>query len=200
MKASSITRPIVVGVSLLGTVLIATSQPTVASSQRGGTWPTHKMIPEKVSMSQVQEFKDAATLHLNDVQKSLLGQLDSSGKFPSTRCIFSERVIANYINHYVLFLDKLNVTGSPGGTVPAAKLSAAQLAMLYYTFDQGIDRMKGGIMNEDCWVGRSGISLNVSPKDMGMTFDQFKQSVGQYCEMHPMRFWNQARVGLASMK
>ena len=48
------------------------------------------------------------------------------------------------------------------------------------------------------WATKSGIGLNVSPKDMGMTFDQFKQMVATYCEGSPMRFWNEARVGLAS--
>ena len=32
----------------------------------------------------------------------------------------------------------------------------------------------------------------------GQTADQFKQMVGHYIENHPMRFWNEARVGLAS--
>ena len=201
MKLNSITRFTVVGVTVLGTVLSATSQPGIVSSKQAGTWPIHKMIPDKVTISQVQEFKDAATLHLNDVQKSLVGQLDSSAKGVSSRCVFTETIVSNYINKYLVVLSA-DMVASPGGGMPVVKkLSPAQLAMLYYTFDKGIDTMKLSKTSAiDDWATKSGIGLNVSPKDMGMTFPQFKQMVGVYCDNSPMRFWNEARVGLASMR
>ncbi|MEI8281695.1 MAG: hypothetical protein WCG75_04760 [Armatimonadota bacterium] len=199
MKLNSITRFTMVGVTVLGTVLIATSQPSIASSKQAGTWPTHKMIPDRVSITQVQEFKDAATLHLNDVQKSLVGRLDASPRAQISRCVFTETIVTNYINKYLVVVGS-DMVSSPGGGMPVVKkLSPAQLAMLYYTFDKGIDTMKlSKTSAADDWATKSGIGLNVSPKDMGMTFDQFKQMVATYCEGSPMRFWNEARVGLAS--
>ena len=69
--------------------------------------------------------------------------------------------------------------------------------MLFYIFDQGIDRIsKGGTASAT--ASPTGIKGNISAKDMGMTPGQLKQAVIQYIDSHPMRFWNEARVGLAS--
>jgi hypothetical protein len=69
--------------------------------------------------------------------------------------------------------------------------------MLYYTFDRGIDMMSKGSA-ASATVTPTGITASISPKDMGMTIGQLRQMTMHYAEGHPMRFWNEARVGLAS--
>ena len=145
---------------------------------------------------QMQEFKDAATLHLNDIQKAMMeGYL---GKFPPQRYVVIETIYRSIIATKIYKSDPIPTGkgGGPGGH----QITPAELAVLYYTFDQGIELIgkTGSASSAKAVVTPSGIEANISPKDMGVTDGQLRQIVTQYLDNHPLRFWNQARVGLAS--
>ncbi len=201
MKLNSITRFGIVAMTILGSVVVVTSQPTSPARQQGHVWPTHKMIPARVTMDQMQEFKDVATLHLNDIQKfgPGIGE-DCIARGVKARVVASTTVMRDFFTSVVLIIDG-NIATSPGGGMPVVKkLSPSQLATLYYAFDQGIDIMKSRGTMASVQANPMYISGKMSPKDMGMTDTQFRQMTAQYVETHPMRFWNEARVGLASGK
>ena len=193
MKNINVVRWTVLSVAVLGTVLTVTSQPGVSGVQQGPL--VHSIIPAKVPMSQVQEFKDAASIHLNDLQK---GNRMASGT--SSRMYFTERVISNYVYHYLIYLDAAQLKGGATGAATAVqKLTPAEVAMLAYTFDEGMDIMSRNPASKASAIATpSHIEASISQKDMGMTDPQFRQMVMQYLDNHPLRFWNQARVGLAS--
>ena len=192
MKFSHFTRFAVVSGAILGTFMIATSQPGSAKAQQGESWPTHKLMPKSVDISQVQEFKDAASLHLNDLQKNVLEM--NGRKYPNITIVITKVDFVNVWHDQCFILKDAKAGGAGGQGKP---ITPAELAMLYYVFDQGIDRITKG-SSASGTVTPTGITGNFTPKDMGMTPQQFKQTVMQYVETHPMRFWNEARVGLAS--
>jgi hypothetical protein len=138
-------------------------------------------------------------LHLNDVQKFGPGVgSDCVARGISSRVVISKTVMKDFFTE-VLVVIKAEASTSPGGGMPVVKkVTPAELAMLYYAFDEGVDLMKSrpvaGVIN----ISPNGISGHMSPKDMGMTDAQFRQMATFYVENHPMRFWNEARVGLAS--
>ena len=147
---------------------------------------------------QMQEFKDAATLHLNDVQKAMMeGYL---GKFPPVRYVVIETVYRGIIATKIYKSDPIPTGAVKGGGTTGHQITPAELAVLYYTFDQGIDLIgkSGAGSSAKAEVTPSGIEAKISAKDMGMTEGQFRQAVTQYIDSHPLRFWNQARIGLAS--
>ena len=198
MKFNTLTRFAVVSLTILGTVVVATSQPG-SKNQQGGTWPTHRMIPAKVGLDQLQEFKDAATLHLNDIQKfgPSVGNDGTARGIPSKVAI-SKTFTKDFFTEIVIVI-KDAVASSPGGGIPVVKrVTPAELAMLYYAFDQGVDMMKKGGSMSTLQATPLNISGHLSPKEMGMTDGQFRQMTTVYVETHHMRFWNEARVGLTS--
>ena len=197
MKITSIIRFTVASFAVAGCVLVASSQPTVTGSQRSSEWPKHSMIPAQVPMSQVQEFKDAASLHLNDIQRNM-GLANSLSKWTAIIDHTIHRGIVD--TKFVVWRDNVS-SGGVGGGVKPEKLSAAALATLYYTFDQGIDIIARNPKSKaTASVSPNFITANIKPSDLGMTEGQVNQMVAQYVESHPMRFWNQARVGLASSR
>ena len=198
MKLNSITRFGIVAMTILGSVVVVTSQPTVAVRQQGEVWPTHKMIPASVPMSQMQEFKDAATLHLNDLQKfgPSVGA-DCVARGVKARVAISTTIMRDFFTSTIVVISDLNTTPGAGAGPHVKKLTPAEVACMYYAFDQGVDMMAGKTTPK-VTVSPTGISGHMSPKDMGMTDGQFRQMVMQYVDSHPLRFWNEARVGLAS--
>lgn len=193
MKFNTVTRLIVVSCTVLGTVVVATSQP--GSGQQNFVWPTHNSMPNRISMNRVQEFKDGATLHLKDVQKALT----SDGLRPiKGKTFISKSVMVDFFVERVVAIPNSAVASGTGGE--AKNITPAGLAAMIYAFDEGVDMMAkmGSVSSSKMSVDQSGISGQMTPKDMGMTGPQFKQMVGHYIENHPMRFWNEARVGLAS--
>lgn len=193
MKLTLISRITVVSFSVLGCVLVASSQPGV---QQGGSWPKHSITPTQVSLSQVQEFKDAASLHLNDVQRNLgLSNQQARWTAVAVKSFYKDAFIEKAV---IWYTDAVS-GGSSGSGVPAKKISPAALAALYYTFDQGIDIIaRNPKSTATATVTPTLITANIKPSDMGMSSGQFNQAVMQYVDSHPMRFWNEARVGLAS--
>ena len=194
MKLNSVTKLIVVSSTVLGTVFVATSQP--GSGQQSFAWPIHNSMPNRISMNRVQEFKDGATLHLKDVQKALTN--DGLRPIKGKTFISKTVMVDFFVEHVVTIPNSAVAGGTVGGE--AKTLSPAELACLMYAFDQGVDMMAkmNTASSSKMTVDQSGISGQMTPKDMGMTGQQFKQMVAQYIENHPMRFWNEARVGLAS--
>ncbi len=194
MKYNTITRLVVVSCTVLGTAIVATSQP--GSAQQNFVWPTHNSMPNRISMNRVQEFKDGATLHFKDAQKALT----NDGLRPiKGRTYISKTVLRDFfVEHFVYIPNSAVAGGTSGGEMK--NISPAELACLMYAFDQGVDTMvkMGTASLSKTYVDQTGITSQMTPKDMGMTEPQFKQMVGQYIENNPMRFWNQARVGLAS--
>ena len=203
MKLNSITRFGIVAMTILGSVVVVTSQPTVAVRQQGEVWPTHKMIPASVPMSQMQEFKDAATLHLNDLQKfgPSVGA-DCVARGVKARVAISTTIMRDFFTSTIVVISDLNTTPGAGAGPHVKKMTPADVACMYYAFDQGIDLMARtpGTSNTagTIIVTPTFITGHMSPKDMGMTDSQFRQMASHYVETHPMRFWNEARVGLAS--
>ena len=204
MKINSATKFVVVSCTILGTVIVATSQPGKTPVVQGNAWPTHSILPQRVSMNavppQMQEFKDAATLHLNDIQKAMMeGYL---GKYPPVRYVVIETVWRSIITTKIYKSDPILNGAVKGGGTPGHQITPAELAILYYTFDQGIDLIgkTGAASLAKAEVTPSGIEAKISPKDMGMTGPQFKQIVTTYVDNHHMRYWNEARVGLASLR
>ncbi len=194
MKFSTLTRLAVVTCAALGMVVVATSQPESVKIQRASMWPTHTMIPKSVDMSQLQEFKDATTLHLNDLQKNVM---EINGReYPNITIVITKVDFLNMWHDQCLILKDSKIGGGGGQGKP---ITPAELAMLTYVFDQGIDRLAIG-SSARATVTPTGISGNITPKDMGMTPQQVKQAVSHYVASHPMRFWNEARIGLASGK
>ncbi len=221
MKLNSVTRFIVVSCTILGTVVVATSQPGMEAVQQGGNWPEHSMIPDNVSLAQVAEFHDAATLHLNDMQKNITGSGGAGPQMRGKKTKFNETTILHTkaflsaVDDTLVRYQKWETSARPVGpsSGPMVKLSAAEVAVLYYVFDEGVHHLRDTTTGQATGkagtakvkppfanAGPDGISAKISAEDMGMTSAQLKQMVAQYCESHPMRFWNQARVGLASMK
>ena len=195
MKFTTLTRSIVVASSIFGIVIVATSQP----GQQGAAWPTHKIIPPSVGLDQMQEFKDAALLHINDLQMhgGSIGQ-DCVARGIQTKVLIDKTVMKDFFTEVIVVI-KDNIAGSPGGGLPHAKhATPAEIAMLTYAFDQGLDMMKTRPVAGQINVSPTGISGHLSPKDMGMTDQQFKAMTMNYIDTHPMRFWNEARTGLAS--
>ncbi len=196
MKLSTLLRTSIVLSAGTGATIVATSQP--GTLQDG--WPQHKLMPTKVMMGGpgqgMQEFKDAATLHLNDIQKAMMD--GSMGKYPPQRYVVIETVWRSILNTKIYKSDPIPGLIVKGGN--GHQISPAELAILYYTFDQGIDIIgkSGSASSAKAEVTPTGITAHITAKDMGMTADQLKQMVAQYIEGNPMRFWNQARVGLAS--
>ena len=198
MKLNSITRFGIVAMTILGSVVVVTSQPTAGARQQGAVWPTHRMIPASVPMAQMQEFKDAATLHLNDIQKFGPGVgADCTARGIKTRVIASTTIMRDFFTSIVVVVDNIITTPGAGGGPHVKKMTPSELACMYYAFDQGIDMMSGKAMPK-VTVTPTGISGHMSPKDMGMTDGQFRQMAMTYVDNHPMRFWNEARTGLAS--
>ena len=199
MKINSITRLGIVAMTVLGSVLVVTSQPPSSARQQGDIWPTHKIIPAKVSMDQMQEFKDVATLHLNDIQKFGPGVgADCVARGIKTRVVIANTIMQDFFTKVIVVIDGQLAT-SPGGGMPVVKkVSPAQLAMLYYAFDQGIDVMKSRGTMPAVQATPTSISGKMTPKEMGMTDVQFRQMTTHYVDSHPIRFWNEARVGLSS--
>jgi hypothetical protein len=197
MKQFSMVRISIVVGSLLGVVMVATSQPKNGQSGQSN-WPTHSIIPPKVSLggggSHVQEFKDAATLHLNDVQGAMVrGTLRGT----KTTYVITKLTLMDFYDNKFFILDR--TTG--GSSDPrSGTMTPAQLTVLYYVFDEGVDMMvkNGAAGKSNLEATPTGISGRVSAKDLGMTSDQLRQMVIHSAESHPMRFWNEARVGLAS--
>ena len=188
MKTINLVRLTVASFTAVGCVLVASSQP----GRQANAWPKHSMIPANVSLSQVQEFKDASTLHLNDVQQNL-GLSNQEVKWTAVIVKTISRGVVT--DKFVVWYDR-----TVGGTVVTAKkLSPAALATLYFTFDQGIDMIaRNPKSTATATITPNLITANIKPSDMGVTDTQFHQMVAQYVESHPMRFWNEARVGLAS--
>ena len=202
MKFNSATKLVVVSCTILGTVIVATSQPGKTPLVQSNGWPTHSIMPQRVSMNavppQMQEFKDAATLHLNDIQKAMMeGYL---GKYPPVKYVVIETLWRSIINTKIYKSDPILNKTAPGGGTPGHQITPTELAILYYTFDEGIDMIgkTGAASSAKAEVTPSGIEAKISAKDMGMTDGQLRQMVMTYVDNHPMRFWNQARVGLAS--
>ena len=202
MKFNSTVKFVVVSCAILGTVIVATSQPGKTTVVQVDAWPTHSIMPQRVSMNsvppQMQEFKDAATLHLNDIQKAMMGSY--LGKFPPQRYVVIETVWRSILNTKIYKSDPILNGAVKGGGSTGHQITPEELAMLYYTFDQGVDMIgkTGAATSAKAEVTPTGIEAKISAKDMGMTDGQFKQMVMTYVDNHPMRFWNQARVGLAS--
>ena len=193
MKLPLISRFLVVGMTLVGTAVVALSHPGTAP-QAGAI--KHLIIPASVQMSQVQEFKDAATIHLKDLQ-SAGGGLERGG----LSRFFADHVVSkDFFTERVLWFPNDATVGSTGGGKPSVqRLTPAEVAMMSYAFDEGIDMMrKNPASSASLTATPTMISGHVSPKDMGMTYPQLRQMTAQYIDAHPMRFWNEARVGLAS--
>ena len=193
MKVTFLTRISVMSLAVLGCVLVVSSQPV---GQQSGMWPKHGIIPAQVSLSQVQEFKDAASIHLNDIQRNL-GTENQQSKIHSiaTKTIYTDV----FIEKVIIWTDAISVGSATGANAAGKKISPAALAALYYTFDQGIDLIaRNSKSTATASITPSLIVGNIKPTDMGMTGPQFKQMVITYVDNHPMRFWNEARVGLAS--
>ena len=200
MKIALFLRSSVMLASLVGTILVVSSQPGIVKGQQDIGFPVHKIIPAKVGIGQIQEFKDSATLHLNDIQKAMMtGYL---GKFPPQRYVVIETVWRSIINTKIYKSDPIPLAATKGGGTGGHQITPAELAILYYVFDRGADMIgkNGSSSHATAEVSPSGISAKISAKDLGMTADQLKQMVAQYCDSHPMRFWNEARVGLASIR
>ncbi|MEI8281694.1 MAG: hypothetical protein WCG75_04755 [Armatimonadota bacterium] len=200
MNINPILRFAVVLCAATGAAIVVTSQPGVGKTQVNA-WPTHSMMPVRAVMNpsiNMQEFKDAATLHLNDIQKALMD--GSLGKFPPQRYVVIETIWRSLLDTKIYKSDPIPGLAVKGGG--GHQITPAELAILYYTFDQGIDIIgkSGSASSAKAEVTPTGITAHVTTKDMGMTADQLKQMVAQYIEGNPMRFWNQARVGLASGK
>ena len=159
-------------------------------------WPKHSIIPAQVSLSQVQEFKDAASIHLNDIQRNL-GTENQQRKVHAvaTKTIYTDV----FTEKAIIWTDAISATGVTGTSGLPKKISPAALAALYYTFDQGVDLIARNPKNSaSATVTPTLITGHITPGDMGMTPGQFHQMVMTYVDNHPMRFWNEARVGLAS--
>ena len=201
MKLQSIVRLGVIGCAVCGSVIVVTSQPGKPGAQQGDGWPTHTIMPKHVSMSgapgDIQEFKDAATLHLNDIQKAMMGGY--LGKFPPQRYVVIETVWRGVIDTKIYKSDPIPTAAKGGGT-PSHQITPAELAILYYTFDKGVDMISnsGAASSSKAEVTPNGITAKITPKDVGMTADQLKAMTMNYIDSHQMRFWNEARVGLAS--
>ncbi|MEI8281693.1 MAG: hypothetical protein WCG75_04750, partial [Armatimonadota bacterium] len=189
----TLTRIVVISSAVLGTAVVATSQP--GSGQQSFLWPVHNSMPNRISMNRVQEFKDGATLHLKDAQKALTN--DGLRPIKGKTFISKTVMVDFFVEHFVVIPNSAIAGGTSGGQ--AKSITPAELAAMIYAFDQGVDMMAkmGTVSSSKMSVDQSGISGQMSPKDMGMTGPQFKQMVGQYIENHPMKFWNEARVGLA---
>lgn len=202
MKASASIKFGVISCAFLGTVMVVTSQPGTQGGQTGG-FPSgiggvrHNLIREKVTMAQVQEFKDAATLHLNDVQKGL-----TEGRKVSTSTNYiAQTIYRDVFDKYITRIPFDRIAAAPGGGPTVARMTTpAELAALYYTFDQGVDILAKKHAGQMGNIGSNPLYIEgkITPKDLDMTPDQFKLSVMQYVEVNHMRFWNEARVGLAS--
>ncbi len=192
MKFSQIGRMLVVAGAIFGTVVIVISQPGGARGQQSMALPIHSIIPKSVDISQVQEFKDAGTIHLNEMQKL---QMSTAGKAYPTKTIIITR-----IDFVRIWNDRFYVLGATdrtvGGGSPKAT-TAAEMAVLSYIFDQGIDRIAKGSSAKGN-ATPTGITASISSNDLGMTPSQLKQAVIQYVDSHHMQFWNRARVELAS--
>ena len=187
MKFNTISRFLVVGMTAVGTAVVAFSHP---NALRQGSFPRHSFIPASVPMSQVQEFKDASTILLNDLQKqNLAGMQAQKGVY-----IISKYVMRDFFDHTVYVLGK---EGSLPSVSEAKPISPRDLACLHYAFDEGIDHVAKG-SPASVSVNLNSISGKMTSKDMGLTPGQFTQAVAQYVDSHPLRFWNQARTGLAS--
>lgn len=198
MKLNTITRFGIVAMTIFGSVVVVTSQPTASTRQQGQVWPTHKLIPASVPMSQMQEFKDAASLHLNDIQKFGPGiGADCIARGIKSRVIASSVIMRDFFTSIVIIVGDTVTTPGAGGGPHVKKVTPAEVACMTYAFDQGIDMMANR-SKPNMTVTPTGISGHMSPKDMGMTDAQFRQMTAQYVESHPLRFWNQARVELAS--
>ena len=194
MKITTISRIVVASVGALGCILLVSSQPNTQLPPN--TWPRHSILPAQVSLSQVQEFKDAASIHLNDIQRNL-GASNEQAKW------YAIAVKSYYKDAFVEKAIVWNADAVSAGTVgtplSAKKLSPAALAALYYTFDHGIDLIaRNPKSTATATITPTLITANIKSSDMGMTAGQFHQAVMQYVDSHPMRYWNEARVGLAS--
>lgn len=198
MKLGSVIRLSVAAISVFGAVLVVTSQP--GSARQAGSIK-HLIIPASVQMSHVQEFKDAATILLKDAQKeaSSGGGLErgSMSKF-----FFVKTTAKDYISDRIFWFPNDAVGGSTGvGSSASQRATPADIAMLSYTFDEGIDIvMRNPATGASLTASPTMITGHISPKDMGMTYPQMRQMTAQYIDRHPMRFWNEARVGLAAGK
>ena len=189
MKVYSLARATVVSCAAVGMFVVATSQP--GSAKQAGVAPSHQIIPRSVDIGDIQEFKDAGTIHLNNIQKIML---DNAGRgYPNITIVITKVDFLNMWHDQCFILKDAKTTG--GGQVKPA--SPAELAVLSYVFEQGIDHMVKGSSAKGT-ASPSNITASISPKDLGMTSEQFKQSVMQYVEGHQTRFWNEARIGLAS--
>lgn len=222
MKLNSVTRFIVVSCTVLGTVVIATSQPGGANPQQRGNWPEHSMIPDKVGLNQMAEFQDAATLHLNDIIKNH-GNGGGAGpqlkgkktKFNETTIIHTSVALSAVTDTLVRYKQWETGAVAPG-TGPMRPLTAAETAVLSYVFDEGVQMLRergSGLATgkrdaatgqatgrRQTMAGPDGIVVDITGDDLGMSHQVFKRQVAQYIDAHPMRFWNEARVGLNSLK
>lgn len=197
LKSNSWFKVLVLSASVAGTVLVVSSQPGVVTAKQDGGGTIHRIIPDRVGLDQLQEFKDAATLHLNSVQKATMSGLQRGSKAKS---YIATTILRDFFDKYITQIPSSAVSsGGTGGPITGRSVSPAELAALYYAFDEGVDLVKkSGAKMSDVQSNPMYIEGKMTPKDFGMTPDQFKQAVAQYVESHPMRFWNQARVGLAS--
>ena len=198
MKIIPLLRFSVVSCASAGAVIVATSQPGVGNA-KGDPFPSHSGMPVRAVMNpsiNMQEFKDAATIHLKDIQKAMMD--GSLGKFPPQRYVVIETIWRSLLDTKIYKSDPIPGLVVKGGG--GHQITPAELAVLYYTFDQGIDMIgkSGTASSAKAEITPTGITGHITTKDMGMTSDQLKQVVMQSMERHPMRFWNEARVGLAS--
>lgn len=197
MKFTSLSRFLVVGMTLVGTAVVALSHP--GNARQAGAIK-HLIIPASVQMSQVQEFKDAATIHLKDLQSKTGGGGLERG-FPA-KVVFDKTFTKDFfVEKIVWFPPDYAIVSTGGGKAPAQRLTPADVAILSYAFDEGIDMIrKNPASSASLTATPTMISGHISPKDMGMTYPQLRQMTAQYIDAHPMRYWNEARVGLASGK
>ncbi len=207
MKLTNITRFAVASCALVGTVMVATSQPG-AGQQGAGDFPEHSMIPQQVSMTQVQEFKDAATLHLNDMLNHQMNGGGAGSQLRGSKTKFNETTIIhtsvfiNAINDTIVRYKEWNGRAVGPSTGPMREATPAETAVLKYVFDNGVDMLSrtgtaGGMKG---MASPAGISAHITPKDMGMSPEQFKQVMIQYAMEKQGRFWRDAASGLATGK
>lgn len=206
MKLTSITRFAVASLALVGTVMVATSQPGGIPQAGQDDFPEHTMIPQKVSLGQMQEFKDAATLHLNDM---LEHQMDGGNgqqlrgkktKFNETTIIHTSVFLSAVNDTVVRYKEWSNALVGPSSG-PMRPPTDAELAVLKFVFDKGVDmvgRSSGVAGGPSATASPAGIEAHISVKDMGLNENQFRQMVMQYAVQKQGRFWRDAASGLAS--
>ena len=200
MKLGSAIRLSIASASVFGAVLVVISQPS--SKNQSAHWPQHSIIPASVSMNEVQEFKDVATLHLNDMQRIMTAGTFQA--FPTITYVIDHSVHRGMFDHTVYVLGRITDGTSGGGKngsgaqAKRSSVSAAELATLHYVFDEGVDKVINKTSPSPLVASSNGIVGKISPKDIGLSADQANQMTLEWIDRHPLRFWNQARVGLAS--